>query len=717
MLSRRLVAVVLSVLAALAAPSLTSPAAAQTADEYADSWTEARRGDRSWMQRATEQLTTGPVDRMFGPPADGAMKVIINRVISKVDAMYEQRRDPCLAAAVDRAHYQMLVVGRQEEIRGATEMLLSAAGGAAGGGEIRDFLGRQLFQQVTDKLKEKALEKFKKDMREAMKAGLPVHYESDDNRNPCTTEFRIIWDKAAERYDFLFAGDCACNMVSCGKQGGQVPLRRWTLTGWGTVIPEIEQLANGDKKVTWMIGHVQDAALTADCCVEGDRRFRTDPRDGGGNAWVGLERTPQTAPPQTQPPSRPQTGGTPPATGQTGTTGTTPRPVRPPRPIDIPVIPDRPLTDAELTDLDQRTSDAHDLAQSRRVEADNRLIALQRDPAATPEQIAEAEAALEAARQIHIRARLARDKMNQKLIEADQQQQQQQQQQEQQSSNVAPLDPVAAGILAVHNKERSAIGVAPLQWDSALAASASAYAAKLAAGGPFVHAPRAGRENERENLSRGLPGASPERMMLNWTNEKSNFIPGIYPDVSKTGSWYDVSHYTQMIWPTTTRVGCGTARGAGQEVLVCRYTPPGNRPGRPILADNIRLDAREMSKLSRGGGMQQIDPPAPPPPPRPTAADNAPDGNEARHPLATLFAGALNRHYEALRNCDPAAARRALDDMRYALDELRKRLRAARSVGGFSTVNPDELQRLIDGLERVLRGAEQRNSPGTCPPR
>ena len=286
-----------------------------------------------------------------------------------------------------------------------------------------------------------------------------------------------------------------------------------------------------------------------------------------------------------------------------------------------------------------------------------------------------------------------------------------------QTGFIPPPGSAAARMLEVHNRERAAVGVPSLQWDPQLAASASAYAAKLAAGGPFVHAPRAGRENERENLSRGLPGASPERMMLNWTNEKSNFIPGIYPNVSKTGSWYDVSHYTQMIWPTTTRVGCGTARGAGQEVLVCRYTPPGNRPGRPILADNVRLDARELSKLSNGGGMQQIDPPAPPPPPLPTAADNAPDGNEARHPLATLFANALNRHYEALRNCDRFAADRALSDMSYALGELRKRLKAVRTAGGFSTVNPDELQRLIDGLERVLRGAELRSQTGTCPPR
>ncbi|MEO5578793.1 MAG: CAP domain-containing protein [Sphingomicrobium sp.] len=270
-------------------------------------------------------------------------------------------------------------------------------------------------------------------------------------------------------------------------------------------------------------------------------------------------------------------------------------------------------------------------------------------------------------------------------------------------------DSVEWRILDIHNKERAAVGSPSLGWDPQLAAAASAYAVKLAAGGPFVHAPRAGRESERENLSRGLPGASAERMMINWTGEKGNFTPGTYPNVSKTGNWSDVSHYTQMIWPTTTRVGCGTAGGSKYAVLVCRYTPPGNQPGRQVPADR-----RELGKLPVGGGMQQIDPP---PPPRPTAADEAPGGVEAQHPLATFFAGALNRHYEALRNCDRAADERALDEMRYAIDELRKRLKAAKSVGGMSAINPDELQRLIDGLERVVRGAGQRTYPGTCPPR
>ena len=408
---------------------------------------------------------------------------------------------------------------------------------------------------------------------------------------------------------------------------------------------------------------------------------------------------------------RPQTGGTPPG-GRTGTTGTSPRPTLPPR-IDIPVLPEGELTDAELERLEQRVFDAEALARSERSKAESRVVELQRS-GASPEVITEAQAAAEAAGDIHRSAMRAQRALTDKV---NQQQPQEQQQQEEQSSSTIPLDPVAARILAVHNRERVAVGARPLQWDPALAASASAYAQQLARGGPFVHAPRAGRENERENLTRGRPGASPEQMMVNWTGEKRNFVPGTYPNVSRTGNWSDVSHYTQMIWPTTTRVGCGTARGAGQEVMVCRYTPPGNREGTPVIADNATVVRPDLPRLPVGGGMQQIDPPAPPPPPRPTAADPAPDGNEARHPLATLFAGALNRHYEALRNCDAAAARRALDEMRYALGELRKRLKDARAVGGFSTVNPDELQRLIDGLERVLRGAEQRGNPGTCPPR
>jgi hypothetical protein len=65
--------------------------------------------------------------------------------------------------------------------------------------------------------------------------------------------------------------------------------------------------------------------------------------------------------------------------------------------------------------------------------------------------------------------------------------------------------------------------------------------------------------------------------------EQHYFVPGIFPDVSKTGNWADVGHYTQMVWRTTTAVGGARATGGGNDVLVCRYSPPGNVIGEPVL--------------------------------------------------------------------------------------------------------------------------------------
>lgn len=151
------------------------------------------------------------------------------------------------------------------------------------------------------------------------------------------------------------------------------------------------------------------------------------------------------------------------------------------------------------------------------------------------------------------------------------------------SAQLPILDPVSMRLLVAHNHERTLAGVAPLQWDPALAAAAASYAQTLAVTGRLQHSPRTSRPGQRENLWMGTRAAfSPEQMIASWAAEKRLFRPGIFPAVSATGNWLDVSHYSTMIWPTTTRVGCAIRGGRSMDFLVCRYSPPGNIDGRRV---------------------------------------------------------------------------------------------------------------------------------------
>jgi hypothetical protein len=139
----------------------------------------------------------------------------------------------------------------------------------------------------------------------------------------------------------------------------------------------------------------------------------------------------------------------------------------------------------------------------------------------------------------------------------------------------------SARLLAIHNVERARVNAPPLQWDPQLAASAAAYGPVLARLGRLEHSPRASRPGQRENLWMGPRGTySPEQMVGGWIAERAMFRPGIFPNVSRTGNWSDVSHYTQMIWKTTTRVGCAIQPAGRWEYLICRYSPPGNVDGK-----------------------------------------------------------------------------------------------------------------------------------------
>ena len=151
------------------------------------------------------------------------------------------------------------------------------------------------------------------------------------------------------------------------------------------------------------------------------------------------------------------------------------------------------------------------------------------------------------------------------------------------TARALPGNDFAARILAAHNRERALVRVPLLRWDPALAAAAAAYAPTLERLGQLEHSPRAGRPGQSENLWMGSAGRyAPEQMVGSWASEKARFRPGVFPDVSTTGDWLDVSHYTQMIWPTTTSVGCALQHGRRADFLVCRYAPKGNQDGRRV---------------------------------------------------------------------------------------------------------------------------------------
>ncbi|KAK0529510.1 sterol-binding protein [Tilletia horrida] len=129
--------------------------------------------------------------------------------------------------------------------------------------------------------------------------------------------------------------------------------------------------------------------------------------------------------------------------------------------------------------------------------------------------------------------------------------------------------------LARSNQYRAIHGVRPFTWDASLAASAQAVANTCV----FEHTPG----DYGENLAAGTGTYSYNSAIDAWYNEitKYNFAtPGFS---TATG------HFTQLIWASSTLVGCarntqctpqqlgfGTGFGSQATFIVCQYRPPGN---------------------------------------------------------------------------------------------------------------------------------------------
>jgi|KBSSwiStaDraftv2_1062776.scaffolds.fasta_scaffold26319_5 hypothetical protein len=147
---------------------------------------------------------------------------------------------------------------------------------------------------------------------------------------------------------------------------------------------------------------------------------------------------------------------------------------------------------------------------------------------------------------------------------------------------------LAARLLEAQNAERRALGLPAMEWDAGLEQAAGQYAGVLARTGQWQHSEPAFRRGQGENLWMGTRGAfSAEQMIDGWLSERRNYRAGLFPNVSATGNWEDVGHYTQVIWSDTDRVGCAVRSSAQFDYLVCRYAQPGNVMGQSVTAGRI----------------------------------------------------------------------------------------------------------------------------------
>lgn len=140
-------------------------------------------------------------------------------------------------------------------------------------------------------------------------------------------------------------------------------------------------------------------------------------------------------------------------------------------------------------------------------------------------------------------------------------------------------------MMRAHNEARAKVRAPELVWNAELAKDAAVYARVMVRSGKFAHDPQAGRNpRQGENLWMGTREAySYGEMVGAWVDEDRYFKRGLFPSNSSTGTWGDVAHYTQIIWPTTQRVGCAVASSGRDDYLVCRYSPAGNIVGRDPL--------------------------------------------------------------------------------------------------------------------------------------
>ncbi|MFY0625716.1 MAG: pathogenesis-related family 1 protein [Reichenbachiella sp.] len=127
-------------------------------------------------------------------------------------------------------------------------------------------------------------------------------------------------------------------------------------------------------------------------------------------------------------------------------------------------------------------------------------------------------------------------------------------------------------LLERHNAYRTEVGLPDLGYSETLASVALKWANELGVKCEFKHS----ANSFGENLFRGTEGAyTVGDAVDSWGDEKKNYSYG----KNKCANNKVCGHYTQIIWKSTTNVGCAKMVCDGMVTWVCNYSPPGNYVG------------------------------------------------------------------------------------------------------------------------------------------
>jgi pathogenesis-related protein 1 len=144
-------------------------------------------------------------------------------------------------------------------------------------------------------------------------------------------------------------------------------------------------------------------------------------------------------------------------------------------------------------------------------------------------------------------------------------------------------------MVAAHNRWRKTVGAPPLTYSAKLAASAQKWANHLQHSNHcrMQHSKPDGKYGENlfwasaiewSDGKREQQKISPNKVVDDWGSERADYN---YKN-NRCTKGKVCGHYTQLVWKSTTTVGCAVAvcKDSREQVWVCQYQPPGNWVGK-----------------------------------------------------------------------------------------------------------------------------------------